>query len=445
MRLTILALGSRGDVQPFAALGAALQRRGHAVRIAAAEDYAGLVTEAGLEFAAVGGLIRQQMDFELARQALEASRRALPLGFARRFVQHVEPLVERIVADCAAAAQGAELLLASTLGLLPGRLLAETLGLPLAAAHMHPASPTRAFPDVNFPELPGWLPLRGRYNRLTHQLAAGGMAQLLHRPLERSRRTLFGRPPRSRRAAWQAAAAPPGLTLYAYSRHLAGPPPGDWERSTTVTGFWFNPAAPGWAPPAGLARFLEDGPPPAYIGFGSILAGEQPERLTALLVEALQQAGLRGVLHRGWGDLGRLPGGAALPESILSVDSAPHDWLFPRCTAVVTHGGAGTVAAALQAARPTLVTPVFGDQFTWGRRVQTLGAGPAPIPRRNIEAARLSAAGLAAVLRQTVENPHYRRRAAEISRLLQAEDGPGQAADLLEAYHARFKNKIEIR
>ncbi|HMQ31525.1 MAG TPA: glycosyltransferase [Chloroflexaceae bacterium] len=423
MELALLAIGSRGDVQPFAALALALRRAGHAARLVGLADYAGLATDYGLPYTAVVGSAAELMDRELVHGALDAAGGALPLGFARRFLAQVEPLVARLCAECLRACAGAGALVASTLGLYPGLFVAERLGLPLVPAHFHPQGATGTMPDVSFAAPPPWAPLAGLYNRATHGLAAHGLWQLLRGPLNRARREA-GLAPLGAPALWARVRRPAPLTLYGYSAAVA-PPPADWPPGRLVTGYWALEAPAGWAPPPELARFLAAGPPPVYLGFGSVLAGRDPAAVTALLVEALRRAGRRGLIYRGaWGDLA--PG--ALPEGVMAIDATPHDWLFPRVAAVVTHGGAGTVAAALRAGAPVVCVPSYGDQRFWGRRVAALGVGPPPIPRRELEAGRLAAAIGAACA-----DGAMREQAAAIGAALWAEDGAARAAEALDA------------
>ena len=219
MNITILALGSRGDVQPFLALGQALVNCGQAVRIAATADYAPLAAQYGLAFTPIVGYVRELMDVDLVYAALDAAKQPLPLGFARRFVEHVAALFPQIVADCATAAAGSDALLVSSLGLYPGTLIAEATGLPLILAHFHPFSATAAAPDLAFPTLPPWLPLRSRYNLLTHHMTRHGLWQLLRGPINQARVNL-GLPPRSALALWRQVQALRPPTLYGYSNHI---------------------------------------------------------------------------------------------------------------------------------------------------------------------------------------------------------------------------------
>lgn len=418
MRYTILALGSRGDVQPYVALGLGLRSAGHDVVIAATVDYAGLVAEHGLPFAPLAGRIADLMDRDLVCDALDKGR-VNPLPLARRFLCAVAPLMSRLLADARAASESADALIVSTLARPLGNALAEARGggLPVHATHFHPATPTGAHPHPFFPPL---ALLGPAYNRLTHVLGEHGFAQFLRLSLDAARRDVLGLPPLGplgvtrRTAAWQR-----GPALYGYSAHVAPPPP-DWDtRRHVVSGYWFLDRSAGWTPPPRLVNFLSAGPPPVYVGFGSVLAGRDPDQVSRLIACALGRAGQRGLLWRGWGDLGNIP----LPDTILVLDEpVPHDWLFPRCAAVVHHGGAGTTAAALRAGAGSVIVPFFGDQRFWADRVHALGAGTPPIKR-----AELSEDRLVAAVERAVSDPVLRERARAVGGLLSAENGVARA------------------
>ena len=210
--------------------------------------------------------------------------------------------------------------------------------------------------------------------------------------------------------------------LHAYSQHVA-PAPTDWPEGVTATGYWFLDRVDTWRPPDELQDFLDRGSPPVYIGFGS-MAGREPERLTRVVIDALQQANVRGIIATGWGGLTA----DDLPETMLKIDTAPHDWLFPRMAAVVHHGGAGTTAAGLRAGCPTVVSPFFGDQPFWGRRVYELGVGSQPIPQK-----KLTAPKLAAAIREVTTNPAIRQNAEVFGEQICSEDGVGVAIALIES------------
>jgi UDP:flavonoid glycosyltransferase YjiC (YdhE family) len=204
--------------------------------------------------------------------------------------------------------------------------------------------------------------------------------------------------------------------LYGYSPSVI-PKPSDWDEDTHVTGYWFLDPADDWTPPAALMEFLQAGPPPIYVGFGS-MSSRKPEQTADLILEALAQAKQRGIILPGWGGLRK----ANLPDTVFMVDSIPFAWLFLRVAAVVHHGGAGTTAAGLRAGVPSIVIPFFGDQFFWGQRVAELGVGPEPIPRKKLTVERLAQAIQEALTDQTM-----RQRAANLGSKIEAEDGIARA------------------
>lgn len=425
----MLALGSRGDVQPFVALALGLQAQGHRVTIAAAADYASLAADHGLPFAPIAGYVRALMDFDLVNELLDGAHN--PLYFARRFLREVAPLLTTILADCWRVAQQADLLIVSTLGLYLGLDLVEKQRCPLVAVHFHPLFATPASAHVNFPTAPAWLPGAAPYHRFTHWVGQHGFWQLLGPLLSQARQTVLGLPPLSRWACYRRAqvAVP---TLYAYSPTVAPLPPGTVLPATSaLTGYWFLAQSPTWQPPAQVEDFLAAGPPPVVITFGSILGGRNPDGMTQRLVDALTHSGQRGLIYRGWGDLGNI----MLPPTVLAIDVTPHDWLFARCAAVVHHGGAGTTAAALRAGVPSVVVPVFGDQRLWAERIHALGAGPPPLPR-----AQLTVDRLAAAIDQAVTQPAFRTQAQRLQPALAAEAGVSTAVAWLEERYGTAVN-----
>jgi sterol 3beta-glucosyltransferase len=210
------------------------------------------------------------------------------------------------------------------------------------------------------------------------------------------------------------------IVLHGYSPSVVPRPP-DWGEHVHVTGYWFLDRPDDWQPLNTLEAFLSSGPPPVYIGLGS-MTGRDPEALTRLALGALRRTGQRGVLLAGWAGLG----GIDLPEDVCLVDDVPHDWLFPRMAAVVHHGGAGTTGAGLRAGRPSILLPYFADQPFWGRVVHNLGAGPLPIPQKQLTEPRLAAA-----INRAVTSPGIHRRARTLGEQIRNEDGVGNAVEIL--------------
>lgn len=414
MKITVVALGSRGDVQPFVALALALRERGHTARIAAAADYAPLVETYGIAFAPLVGHIRDLINPD----AMGAMHGAGGAALALRFFRDVPPLIARLVADVQRAARDADLLLVSALGQWPGMHVAEQHSIPLAVAQFHPAQPTAEHPQMFFPAAPPWLPGAGHYHRTTYRLYNEAHWLLLAPALNRARQQVLGLPSQRNALARSWRWNPP--TIYGYSVIVAAPPPD--ALPAPITGYWTLPDEP-WQPPDMLAAFLAAGPPPLAVSFGSMMFGQREgARLTSLLAAAAERAGVRLVLGRGWGDLGA----GQLPPHVLAIDSAPHQALFRHVRGVLHHGGAGVAAAALGAGIPALTVPFLGDQSFWGDRVAALGAGLPPLPFRD-----LSLAPLAAAMARLCDDTALHRRARAVAALLALEHGADRAADLL--------------
>jgi UDP:flavonoid glycosyltransferase YjiC (YdhE family) len=303
-------------------------------------------------------------------------------------------------------------------GMVVGLSVAEKLGKPFIETQVQPVgAPTGAYPGVLVAG-PRWL--GGWGYRLGHQLSELALWMPFRGAMGSARREVLGLTGRPSAADGQP-------VLYGFSRHVV-PVPAGGDRERRVTGYWFLPAAPTWSPPPGLADFLARGGPVVGIGFGSMVA-DDPEAVTSLVLGAVRGAGVRAVLVTGWGGL--TSHGQA--DEVFVADSLPYDWLFPRLTAVVHHGGAGTTGLALRAGVPAIVVPFTVDQPFWGSRVAALGVGPRPIPRK-----RLTQKGLADALRRTVADEAMRARAAALGDRIRAEDGVAAAVEIF----GRFASKL---
>jgi UDP:flavonoid glycosyltransferase YjiC (YdhE family) len=159
------------------------------------------------------------------------------------------------------------------------------------------------------------------------------------------------------------------------------------------------------------------------------MMSRKAEETTGIVLDALRQAGHRGVIATGWGALSR----SVVPDDVFMIGAAPHDWLFPKMAAVVHHGGAGTTGTGIRAGVPTVVVSFGGDQPFWGHRVSALGVGPAPIPRT-----RLTARRLADAMRIAVTDEAMRVRAAELGRRVRAEDGVANAIRIVNQHLHRL-------
>jgi sterol 3beta-glucosyltransferase len=422
MRFTILAHGSRGDIQPYIALGLGLQRSGHYVRLAAPVLYRDFITSYGLEFAPLAG-----DPGLLMRAAVEkAGRWPAPMRTARVVLKFAAPIAVDLYRDALAACKGTDAIIHSLLMTSPGHQIAADLIRPDFSALVFAFfAPTAAFPNPLFPAFP----LGERYNLESHIQ--------FNRVFWKGNRLAFdfirrSHPEVPELCDWPFQNGTRRATplLYGFSPQVI-PIPCEWGDDVHVTGYWFLDSPPGWQPEPGLVKFLDAGPPPVYIGFGSVISGET-RQLTRIALEALKRTGQRGILSTGWGGLAL----DNLSANVYPIESAPFDWLFPRMAATVHHGGMGTTAASLRAGVPPVIVPFMADQPFWGRRIAHLGAGPEPIPHKLLTAKRLAHAITAAL-----EDHSIRSRTADLSRLIRAEDGVGRAVGLIEGYIGNESNE----
>lgn len=421
MNITLIATGTQGDVRPLVALGKGLQAAGHNVRLATHQNFASLVTDCGLTFSLLHGDMEALMRDQAVGDALAKNN---PLAQLSLMKKKLLVLNEQWMRGSLEACQDADLLIGGFGGLIAGQPVAEKLGLPFIQAWITPFTPTRTFPAVSFPMLRNWL--GGRLNRPSHVLGWRLMAWPMQRAsVNLARRNVLGLPP---------APQPDGPLAYfenrtwpvlnAYSAHVV-PCPADWAAHLHITGYWFLDPPADWQPPDALVDFLQAGPPPIYLGFGSMSHGD-PQAATRLVLEALRRSGQRGILLSGWGGLTQ----ADLPDSVYMTDSVPHSWLFPQVAAVVHHGGAGTTAAGLRAGKPTICVPFISlDQNFWGWRAADLGVGLPPIP-----SSRLTAEKLAQAIRTAVNDSTMQQRAAELGAKIRSEDGVARAVEIVSTF-----------
>ncbi len=416
MRVAIIAPGSRGDVEPYVALGVGLQEAGHGVRLVTHEDFCSFVTSHGLSFWPIKGKVQDIAQSDAMRERIEGGNF---LAILSQMAKEAQRGALRLAQAGLAACQGMDLVLAGVGGLFVGLALAEKLDLSFLQAYYIPFTPTGAYPSFLLPKLPSWT--GGALNRLSYHLARQVMWQPFRSADKLAREEVLGLPPAPFWGPYRASRFHEGPILYGYSPSVIPKPP-DWGDRIHVTGYWVLDPPADWAPPPALTTFLEAGPPPVYVGFGS-MSSRDPERTADLILQALARTQQRAIILAGWGGLRATD----LPESVFMLDSAPFSWLFPRTAAVVHHGGAGTTAAGLRAGVPSIVIPFFGDQPYWGQRVAQLGVGPEPIPRRRLTVERLAGAIERAVTDQTM-----RRRAADLGAEIQAEDGVARAVTVIE-------------
>ncbi|MGW3402374.1 glycosyltransferase [Streptomyces zhihengii] len=389
-----MTAGSRGDIAPYAGLGAGLVRAGHEVTLAAHAVFEPLAAGTGVRFHPLPVDPRAELHSRRGRRLHDARTGA---GKLARLVSMAREAADVMTESLVDASRTADVLLVGgALGPL-GFAIAERRSLPAVGLPLQPLHPTREFVA---PVL-GTRSWGAVGNRLSGRAVTATLHLLFAGSVRSLRRHGLAAPGRSRSRRLRA-------VLHGYSA-LVVPRPRDWPAGLEVAGYWWPPGG-GQLPPR-LEEFLAAGPPPVFVGLGSATVPD-PERVSRDIVTALRAAGVRGVVQRGWAGLDA--GG----DDILTVGDVPHSLLFPRTAAVVHHAGAGTTGAALRAGVPSVPVPVQFDAAFWASRLTALGTAGAALPLR-----RLTAGALADAVRRTTADEARRDRARALAGRLAAEDG----------------------
>lgn len=421
LHIVMLIVGTRGDVQPFVAIGKRLQEDGHRVRLATHANFKDFVLGAGLEFFPLGG------DPKILAGYMVKNKGFLPSGPSEIPIQRnqLKEIIYSLLPACKDPDPD------TMVPFKPDAIIAnppayghthvaESLKVPLHIIFTMPWTPTSEFPH----------PLSRVKQPVAYRLSYQIVDALIWLGIRDMINDFRKKRLNLRRVTYLSGSYSSPLDVpyaYIWSPHLV-PKPKDWGPKIDVVGFCFLDLASTYEPPDSLVKWLEDGEKPIYIGFGS-LPVEEPEKMTEIIVKALEITGHRGIINKGWGGLGNL---AESKDFLYLLDNCPHDWLFSRCLAVVHHGGAGTTAAGLKAACPTTIVPFFGDQPFWGERVHARGLGPAPIPVEEFSLDKLVDA-----IRFMLD-PKVKEHAVELAKAMENEDGVTGA---VKAFYKHFPGK----
>ncbi|RDW84681.1 UDP-glycosyltransferase phosphorylase [Coleophoma cylindrospora] len=398
INIAIHIVGSRGDVQPFIPIAQALSKPpySHRVRICTHPVFKDLVEENGIEFFSIGGDPANLMAYMVKNPGLMPGMESLRAGDVGKRRVEMAQIMDGAWRSCIESGNGLpedanvvrtrkeedmRLFIADAIIANPPSYAhvhcAEKLSIPLQLIFTMPWSPTQAFPHplANIepsnvdPSITNYL----SYSMM-ELLAWQGLGDIITRFRVKTLNLdpispLWGHLLLSRMKV---------PFTYLWSQELI-PKPKDWGPHINIAGFSFLPLASSYQPPDDLMAFLNAGPPPVYIGFGSIVV-DHPAELTRTIFGAIKRTGIRAIVSKGWGGLGE----DTPPEGVFMLGNCPHDWLFQYVSCVVHHGGAGTTAIGLAMGKPTVVVPFFGDQPFWGAMVFRAGAGPEPVPYKKM-------------------------------------------------------------
>lgn len=413
--ITILTIGSRGDIQPFCVLALGLLARGYSVTLAGSVNFTDFANELGIPFAPIAGDFRQLMSTPAGLALLQGNMNVTVIDDELRWQQRL---------DAWNACQGSDLLIFAPLAAW-GYHLAEALNIPAILVTPMPVVATRSYPFLKFanssPEK-----LAGYFNVFTFRLLEFLSWQKSRALMNQFRQEVLQLPPLSRFGARYRRSHPPHLSplpvLNCYSEAVLPPPP-DWPSQVHQGSYLFLDESAPYTPSPELQAFLQAKPKPFYIGFGSMITCN-PELIIDTIITALRKTGQRAIFCTGWGGFTT----SEIPDLYI-MQEVPHEWLLPQVTAAIHHGGSGTTAATLRAGTPSIVVPFFADQPAWGKRLEQLGVGTAPIPF-----AELNAQTLAARIQIIIGTPSMQQKVQDLSQQIQKEDGMAMAIKVIERY-----------
>jgi len=424
MHYGIVAIGSRGDVQPYIALALGLQERGHQTTLMAHENFKEFVEGYGVEFHPLEGNVEDMLHSEEAQRVLRSGR---IIAFARYLQKNIRKTRKAVSQDLYKGCLKVDVLVASLLAMPWIDGIAEKTGKRWAIVQLNlPATRTRVFPlaamdTFNFPA----------YNLFTYRLFELFYWTSNKRGINDFRKSIGLAPlktPLLRKIADDKI-----LYLYCFSPALRARPD-DWPPEVDITGFLFLPEKKRKTSkqdniPVELIRWMEDSQreqegrsAPIYIGFGSIPIPD-PELFKNILTELLHTTTHRFIFCRGWSMPMDLPN----HRRLFQIKSINHEWLLPRCRAAIIHGGVGTTAAALRAKIPLIIVSIIADQPWWGKIIEAKLTG-IHIPFRKLTAIKLLTA-----IKET-ESLLMKRQAVRLGDQINQEDGLKKTINALEEY-----------
>lgn len=404
MKIALLTMGTRGDVQPFAVLGKALQQRGHDVTLSTAKNFTSFISSYGLKFAPV------EADFQAILNSPEGKKMmSNPLSARKHLDRLIYPMIYDSLKTFYSLAREHDKVLFHVKAMadyfvehMPGKLI---------RANVVPAiEPTNEFVNPVFSSfhLPEIL------NRLTYKLSDLGI-KMMSKPVNKFRHEI------GITGKYQKPQLP---SLYGISPMFLSQPK-DYPKNAHYTGFWMNTSSEALA--KDVMEFINNGTSPLLITFGS-MPFESKMDLPVTLNRLTRELNIRLIVIKGWG----LTDTKAIEENsdIKLIESAPYDKLFPHVKAVVHHGGIGTVAACLKAGKPFITCPVLfplGDQHFWGMVAFKKGVGLKPFPLKKMTENKLIDAA-----KELLQNEHLYENSKTLMNKIEHEDGVANAVQFIE-------------
>ena len=402
MNISILTVGSRGDVQPFLALAVGLRAAGHSVNYAANPEFIDFIESRGIKF----DLIRNNpMDI------LKDEYKDTPYKERRKIYYH---FMTNWINDGIEAAKNSDLIIFTPVYHV-GYHVAQKLEIPVVKCSYVPYTPTKEFPNPFLKSVPAFL------NKTSYLVSQFFEWQIIKKNINKLRKELLDLKPIPFYGLLHKQHKEKMPVIYGYSESVI-PRPKDWPGWIYVTGYWFLKDLESYSPAKELEDFINNGSQPLFFDIGSL--GQYSEQIISKILSVLLKTEYRIVANPGGADISKLN----KPGKIFFVDgSVPHAWILPKVKAVISHGGPGTVAAVLRAGKPLTVVPTYGDHRFWGNRVHSIGAGTVPLFTANLTDKQILMR-----VNELMTNNTLRENAEKLGEKIRNENGVEKAVKVIE-------------
>ena len=410
MKISMITIGSTGDVRPYILLGRELKKRGHIISICAFRNFEATARTEGFDFIPID---RDASAF--MKNVLSNNKGGI--DYVNNIHRELKELAPVMFDAIDKAVSCSDIVISTYFGSFVRRV-AEKYNKLFVQTHFFPMDVNDVSPIAS---AKGFC-LGHNYYHFTYKLGYL-LINLLERYLTKKYKDDYELEPNEITSS-------PVYTIngqkfpviYAMSRYVL-PPYSEWEDNIHVVGYFFEEKTQNYTPPQELIDFLNAGEKPIYIGFGSVMS-PKIEKYLNITLKALERTNIRAILVQGWKDF-------TPPENknVFTIGALPHDYIFDKVKAVIHHGGAGTFAAGIKHAKPTYIVPFGGDQSFNALRAYELGIGPKPLKQEFFTVEKMERC-----LNELVENDEYRINAEILSKKLADEQGIDKAIEIIEEY-----------
>lgn len=424
MNITILTAGTRGDVQPYVALGLGLKKHGHSVRIATYESFRSFVVDHGLGFAPLIGDPFAELKSKSGKKMVNSGKN--PIKFLLNSFQLHAPNMGQFLVDSWNACKDADLILYSNLGFAAPHI-AEAIKITAISVPLQPVYRSSEYAALNLSERKHF---RKIYNWMTHMFAEQMFWQPLRPIINDWRHKYLGLKDAPLFGPFGKLDRQKQPFLFGFSKYVF-PKPIDWGDWLHITGYWFLNEGKQYKPSHELTKFLNKGEKPVFFSFSSGWSENTKAKLKICL-DFLEKTGSRGIINATLSDdLIKI-----LPNQVFYIENVPYDWLFPKIKLAIHYGGTGVTSECLRAAIPSIPVPFFGDQPLWASRVAELKVGSNPIPGKLLSTKKLLEAW-----GEISKNKKIKDNLKRISKEINNEDGVVNAIEAINFHTSEMSIK----